>query len=217
MRIRFGEELDQLNRDMISMGALCENAINLSIRYLKGGDASKREEVQKLMDQISHKEREIENMCLKLLMQQQPVAKDLRTVSAALKMVSDLERIGNNAEDIAEIVSLENISPEAVEKLKLLPMAKEASIMVSSAIDSFVKRDEVLAQEVIDKDDIVDNYFNELKIELAGDFVKSKVHMEAILDLLMIIKYLERIADHAVNIGQWVLFMITGALEGNTT
>lgn len=215
MRKVFEEELNRLNRDMISMGALCENAINTSISFLAEGQ-SDRKQVLDLLDQISHKEREIENMCLRLLMQQQPVASDLRTISAALKLVSDMERIGDNADDIAEIISMEHIHPADMRNLALIDMAKETGSMLNNAIGSFVHRDADLARATIDQDDVIDKYFNQIKVELADNFSKTDRDVDAILDLFMISKYFERIGDHSVNIAQWVLFMITGVLEGNT-
>lgn len=226
MRLRFEEQLNNLNREMIAMGALSEDAIGLSIRALSAADGSLFDEVSETVERINHKEREIEDMCLKILMQQQPVAKDLRTISAALKMVSDLERIGDQSEDIAEIVSMQGINRED-DKFEILDMAAAASKMVTEAVDAFVIRDAAKAKSVIASDDTVDEYFNHIKIELAHELRESGKNplpeavlpgngLEKALDLLMISKYLERIGDHAVNIAQWVIFMVTGVLEGNT-
>lgn len=216
MRLIFEEELNTLNRDMISMGALCEEAIQTAINSLMDQSKDLHGEIQTLVEQINHSEREIENMCLKLLMQQQPVANDLRTISAALKMVSDLERIGDNADDIAEIVELHNIPEKATQNIELKHMADEATEMLSNAINSFVNRDEKLAKKVIEDDDIIDDLFDKLKMDLAGDFGGTNPKVDALLDIFMICKYFERIGDHSVNIAQWVLFMLTGKLEGNT-
>lgn len=216
MRPIFDEELNQLNKDIISTGALCENAIKTSVQYLLSQDDDIQKDIKEIVEQINHKEREIENMCLRLLLQQQPVASDLRAISAALKMVSDLERIGDNADDIAEIVSMHNIKASEVEGSVLLPMAKASLAMLSDSINSFVKKDETLAQSVIDGDDTVDDYFDKIKVELTNNVASGKLKVDAILDIFMVSKYFERISDHSVNIAQWVLYMITGKLEGNT-
>ena len=216
MRQIFDEELNQLNKDIISTGALCENAIKTSVQYLLSQDDDIQNEVKEIVEQINHKEREIENMCLRLLLQQQPVASDLRAISAALKMISDLERIGDNADDISEIVSMHNIKASEVENSFLLPMAKASMEMLSDSINSFVKRDGTLAQSVIDGDDTIDDYFDKIKVELTDNVSDGQLKIDAILDIFMVSKYFERISDHSVNIAQWVLYMITGNLEGNT-
>ena len=215
MRLKFDEELNNLNREMILMGSMCEDAINTAIRALIKGDPDGHKNVSAIVTEISHKEREIEDMCLKLLMQQQPVATDLRTISSALKMVSDLERIGDQSDDIAEIVSMQNIS-DADDKYEILDLGQAASRMVTGAVDAFVKRDEKAAREVIKEDDTVDDYFDKIKKELAKSIQTDKAGLEKTLDLLMISKYFERIGDHAVNIAQCVIFSVTGVLEGNT-
>lgn len=216
MRNHFDEQLHDLNRNMIAMGSLCEKAIDTAIVALATGDMDKAKLVIDTGEEIDHKEREIEDMCLKLLMQQQPVAKDLRTISSALKMVSDLERIGDQSEDIAEIVTMQNIS-SSDDTDEILNMAKAASGMVTDAIDAFVNRDLEKAKKVIADDDTVDDYFDRIKKMLAGHIGHEEADLEKRLDLLMVSKYLERIGDHSVNIAQWVIFMITGVLEGNTT
>ena len=131
-------------------------------------------------------------------------------------MVSDLERIGDNADDIAEILTLQNIKAEYLDSIELIDMAKAVDLMLSDAINAFVKRDEELARKVIDEDDVIDDYFNRIKVKLAEEFKDSSKNVDALLDLFMVTKYFERIADHSVNIGRWVVFMITGTLEGNT-
>lgn len=211
MRLKFDEQLNNLNREMISMGALCEDAINLSFRILSTGEISEDKKIREICEQINHKEREIENMCLKLMMKQQPVASDLRVISASLKIVTDLERIGDNADDIAEIVSMHNI-PIGEDHVTILSMAKAAGVMVTDAIDAFVNRDSEKAQVVIDKDDEVDSFFDQVKIKLAGQFTTDEKDIERVMDLLMIAKYYERIADHAVNISKWVQFVTGGNL-----
>lgn len=209
MRSKFDEQLEQLHKGLITMGALCENAIAMSAKALTNGDLTLAEKVPEMTAEIDRKEREIEAMCMRLLLQQQPVAADLRVISSALKMVTDMERIGDNSGDIAEIITMANISA-ASDTLNIKAMAAAVIKMVTDSIDAFVKRDIELAKQVIDYDDVVDGHFNEVKkllIELLG---KPKANGEYALDLLMIAKYFERIGDHAVNIAQWVLFSITG-------
>lgn len=209
MRSKFDEQLEQLHKELITMGALCEHAIATSAKALNEGDISLAEKVSKISTEIDHKEREIESMCMKLLLRQQPVAADLRVISSALKMVTDMERIGDNSGDIAEIITMANI-PTTSDTLNIKAMAAAVIKMVTDSIDAFVKRDIELAKQVIDYDDVVDGHFNEVKkllIELLG---KPEANGEYALDLLMIAKYFERIGDHAVNIAQWVLFSITG-------
>ncbi len=216
MRNRFDNELQTLDETMHEMGELCESSISLCIEALMDGNPKKAQEVVAKAVTISLKEREVENMCLKLLMEQQPVATDLRVISAALKMVSDLERIGDQSNDIAEIVITENLSA-ANDILNLRRMADVVNDMVTSSIEAFVNRDAELARHVIARDDEVDEAFNDAKQKLIEVFGgKNNVNMEYALNLLMIAKYFERIGDHTVNIAQWVLFAITGVREGNT-
>lgn len=209
MRSKFDEQLEQLHKGLITMGALCENAIAMSAKALTNGDPELAKKVPEMTAEIDRKEREIENMCMRLLLQQQPVAADLRVISSTLKMVTDMERIGDNSGDIAEIITMANISPTS-DTLNIKAMAAAVIKMVTDSIDAFVKRDIELAKQVIDYDDVVDGHFNEVKkllIELLG---KSETNGEYALDLLMTAKYFERIGDHAVNIAQWVIFSITG-------
>ncbi len=216
MRNRFDNELQTLDETMHEMGELCESSISLCIEALMDGNPKKAQKVVAKAVTISRKEREVENMCLKLLMEQQPVATDLRVISAALKMVSDLERIGDQSNDIAEIVITENLSA-ANDILNLRRMADVVNDMVTSSIEAFVNRDAQLARHVIARDDEVDEAFNDAKQKLIEVFGgKNNVNMEYALNLLMIAKYFERIGDHTVNIAQWVLFAITGVREGNT-
>lgn len=213
MRSKFDEQLEQLHKGLITMGALCENAIAMSAKALTNGDLTLAEKVPEMTAEIDRKEREIEAMCMRLLLQQQPVAADLRVISSALKMVTDMERIGDNSGDIAEIITMANISTTS-DTLNIKAMAAAVIKMVTDSIDAFVKRDIELAKQVIDYDDVVDGHFNEVKkllIELLG---KPEANGEYALDLLMIAKYFERIGDHAVNIAQWVLFSITGNKSG---
>lgn len=209
MRLRFDEQLNILNKELITMGALCENAIANSAKALVNGDKHMAEAVPELAARIDQKEREIESMCLKLLLQQQPVATDLRIISSALKMITDMERIGKQSADIAEIVTLANIKNPA-DTDDIHDMAVAAMKMVTDSIDAFVKKDAAAAKAVIDYDDVVDGYFDKIKKMIVAYFSKPQPDSEYAIDLLMIAKYLERIGDHAVNIANWVLFSITG-------
>lgn len=209
MRSKFDEQLNMLHRELITMGALCENAIADSAKALVDGDIHKAESVPELAARIDQKEREIESMCLKLLLQQQPVATDLRVVSSALKMITDMERIGKQSADIAEIVTLANIK-DTHDTDDIHNMAVAAMKMVTDSIDAFVHKDAGAARAVIDYDDIVDGFFDKIKRTIIDYFSRPEPDSEYAIDLLMIAKYLERIGDHAVNIANWVLFSITG-------
>ena len=208
MRSRFDEQLAILNRELIEMGALCEEAIALAAKALTDKDKTMAAKVAAMDAEIDQKERNIESMCLKLLLQQQPVARDLRQISAALKMITDMERIGDQAEDISEIVI--TLDGRYAENSALLKgMAESAIQMVTESVDAYVKRDTALAQQVIKMDDIVDDYFDQVKAELISKIAGEPADGEYALDLLMIAKYLERIGDHAVNIAEWVIFSVT--------
>ena len=216
MRNRFDEQLNVLNSEMIRMGALCEEVIALAAKALGDGDTSLAKKVAPLDAEIDEKERSIETLCLRLLLQQQPVARDLRQISAALKMVTDMERIGDQAEDIAEIILFLNGRQSEHDGL-LQQMARAAITMVTNSVDAFVKRDTRLAEWVERADDTVDRYFDEVKQSLIEKISKYPEDGAYFLDCLMIAKYFERIADHAVNIAQWVVFSVTGVhKEGET-
>lgn len=208
MREKYHEQLSFLHREMIVMGSQCEEVITLAIEALVNDDDSLIEKVLAVDAEIDKKEREIESICLRLLLQQQPVASDLRQISAALKMISDMERIGDQASNIAELA--EYIIGHANNcKQHIAAMAKEAIKMVTGSIDSFVKSDLKLARNVIGYDDVVDQWFDRIKAELTTEISQNK-EISEYLDLLMVAKYLERIADHASNIAEWVVFSITG-------
>lgn len=213
MRLKFDEQLEQLHKDLITMGALCENAIAMAAKALAEGNSKLAEQVPDLSAEIDQKEREIEAMCMKLLLQQQPVAKDLRVISSALKMVTDMERIGDNSGDIAEIVTMANIS-STDNMFHMQHMARATIKMVTDSINAFVKRDIELAKAVIKYDDVVDGYFNDIKLTLIRQFKNPEANGEKVLDLLMVAKYFERMGDHAAEIAKWVLFSITGEKEG---
>lgn len=209
MRNKFNEQLTGLNNELIIMGALCEEAISAAAKLLLENDTAMKESVFEADRQIDQKERDIENICMKLLLQQQPVAKDLRTISSALKMISDLERIGDQASDIAEMA--EYVSSDGIEsETHIADMARAAIQMVTDSVDSFVKKDIDLAKAVISHDDIVDELFDKIKDELIQSIQSGKSNAEALIDLLMIAKYFERISDHAENIAEWVLYSLTG-------
>ena len=208
MRNFFDEQLALLNTELIEMGALCEDIIAITPKAL-GGDSAAVKKAKPLDAEIRRKERDIEGLCLKLLLQQQPVAKDLRQISAALKMVTDMERIGDQAADIAEILSFLKESSSKATSL-LIEMAKSAMKMVTESVDAFVKRDIMLAEKVDADDDAVDSCFIAVKRCLIEEIAANPAEGECALDLLMIAKYFERIGDHAVNIAQWVMFSITG-------
>jgi phosphate transport system protein len=213
MRSKFDEQLAQLNKELIQMGALCEEIIALTAKALTDCNSQIVQEVAPLDKEIDQMERSIEALCLKLLLQQQPVATDLRQISAALKMITDMERIGDQAEDIAEIIPFLN-GRSGDECEVILPMAKASIKMVTESIDAFVKRDVNLAQTAISHDDIVDDYFIKAKSSLIQMIAKKPEDGEYAMDLLMIAKYFERIGDHATNIAEWVVFSVTGTHKG---
>ena len=216
MRNKFDQQLAQLNHEMIEMGALCEEVIALSSRALTEGNVTLAAKVAPLDSEIDHKEREIENLCLKLLLQQQPVARDLRQISAALKMITDMERIGDQAEDIAEIVGF--LGGRQAENDGLLKKMAEAVIqMVTESVDAYVKCDIILAKKVLAADDTVDDYFAQVKQSLIGKIAENPGNGEYALDLLMIAKYFERIGDHATNIAEWVIYSVTGVHKDEIT
>ena len=209
MRQRFDGQLAALNRELISMGALCEEAIAVTARSVLDADRALAGRISALEEEIDQKEREIERVCLRLLLQQQPVAGDLRQISAALKMITDMERIGDQAEDIAEIVSFLDGAAEHDDLLR--QMAQAVIRMVTDSVDAYVKQDTNLAKRVIARDDQVDEYFSQVKRRLIGCIARDPENGESVLDLLMIAKYYERIGDHATNIAEWVIFSVTGA------
>lgn len=209
MRNRFDEQLDELNMDIIKMGAMCEEAISLAISALFEGNISIAKKVIENGSAIDQMERDIESRCMKLLLHQQPVAKDFRLISAALKMITDMERIGDQAEDIAQIVIFLK-GRTAADFPAIRDMAKETKEMVTQSVDAFVKKDLELAAHVILRDDIVDDYFSKIKHDIIKLIGEQKTDGEFALDILMISKYFERIGDHATNIAEWVIFSITG-------
>ncbi len=210
MRNRFDHELENLNLEIIKMGGLIETSIETSARGFIQQDVELLKKVNELELEIDDMEKTIESHCMKLLLQQQPVAADLRLISTALKMITDMERIGDNAEDIAEI-SKYLVDQKFIKDIEHIPMMAEATIkMVKNSVDAFVNKDKELAIEVCKSDDIVDDLFKVVKNELIEMINKDVKNGEQAIDLLMIAKYFERIGDHAQNIAEWVIFSITG-------
>lgn len=210
MRSRFIHELEQLNSDLLEMGALAERAIGEAVDALVDGDAEKARQTMEADPAVDDKEKEVERRCFRLLLQQQPVATDLRLISTALKMTTDLERIGDQAQDIAEI-ALRLIRDDYRGRPRHIPeMAVAAREMVKSAIDAYVAKDLDGARRVIEQDDVVDRLFLRVRDEVIDLIRGDGGAGEFAVDLLMVAKYLERIGDHATNIAGWVIFSITG-------
>lgn len=213
MRSKFDMQLANLNKELIEMGALCEQVIALAAKSLSDGDALAAKDIFPLDEEIDRKERSIESLCLKMLLQQQPVARDLRQISAALKMITDMERIGDQAADIAEIIGFMGVKA-AEECSYISEMARAAIKMVTESVDAYVNQDIEIARSVILHDDVVDDYFKKIKTSLIKLISKSPDNGEYAIDLIMIAKYFERIGDHATNIAEWVEFSITGIHKG---
>ncbi|MCI9678428.1 MAG: phosphate signaling complex protein PhoU [Oscillospiraceae bacterium] len=212
MRSQFDRQLEELHLELMKMGALCEEAISAGVKALLEGDQAMAEKAIRRERDIDQREREIESLCMKLLLQQQPVARDLRTISSALKMISDMERIGDQASDIAEITR--SIGPIPLHgQLHVEEMARSAVKMVTDSVESFVKRNLDMALGVMEYDDVVDGLFDQVKEELTALIRADASSAGTALDLLMIAKYLERIGDHAVNVAEWVLYSITGSRQ----
>lgn len=212
MRDQFEEQLRELNEQLREMGTRCKDVISRAAEAFRNGDVEQALGIRAESAVIDRLERDIENCCMKLLLHQQPVAADFRLVSAALKMITDMERIGDQAEDIAEIVVFLDGSTMA-EASMIDEMARETIAMVTGSVDAFVKKDTVLARRVITRDDLVDRCFSEVRKQIIRLIAEDAADGEQALDLLMIAKYFERIGDHAVNIAEWVIYSVTGAHE----
>ena len=212
MRNKFDRQLEKLHTELIEMGALCEKVIGETYKALMSEDITAAQIIMKEDNAIDLKERDIESLCLKLLLQQQPVAGDLRKISAALKMITDMERIGDQAADIAELTLLLCCQDGITSAGQLKEMARSTIHMVSGAIDAFVRRDLHMAREIMEYDDVVDRQFDEIKARLVAAIKEDRDLGETAIDEIMIAKYFERIGDHAVNIAEWVDFSITGSL-----
>lgn len=210
MREYFDLELKALNDKLIEMGALVEGAIKNTITIITNGEYDKLETSRIIEEKINKMEREIQNYCLNLLLLQSPVAGDLRTVSAALKMITDLERIGDQAIDIAEMSIYLKDCENIYSMTHLSEMAERSSNMVTTAIDAFVKKDLKVAKTVATMDDAIDDLFNKVKQEVIDIINANKELDQQAIDVLLIAKYFEKIGDHAENIGEWVVFSITG-------
>ena len=210
MRNVYQEQLHNLNRELIQMGAACEEIIAFAAKALTDYSPELEEKTNQVGAVIDESERTIENICLKLLLRQQPVAGDLRQISAAMKMITDMERIGDQAEDIVDLIP--KMSGTAEEE-PLQTMAIAAQKMVTEAVDAYVKQDLALAKKVMGDDDIVDAYFNQVKSDIIAMIAANPEDGEYALDLLMIAKYFERIGDHCTNIAEWVEFSLTGIRE----
>ena len=209
MRTKFDEQLHELNNKLIEMGRLCEKAVASAAKALTTGDEELATDVKTNGPVIDHMERDIESRCVNLLLLQQPVAQDLRFISSALKMITDLERIGDQAEDIAEIVIF--LKGSRVKSLDTIrEMADVTIAMVKSSMAAFSDKDAELARAVIEKDDVVDNYFSEIRRKIVSLIAEDPTDGEAELDLLMVAKYLERIGDHATNVAEWAIYSIDG-------
>ena len=210
MRNRFDRQLSTLNDELIEMGSMFEKSIETAIKALVNQDVDLARHAIEADEEIDRQERIIEDLCLKLLLQQQPVAKDLRLISSALKMITDMERIGDHASDISEITIALADQPYIKKLEHIQQMAKETMIMLVGSIEAFVDKDLEKANEVIKRDDVVDDLFNKVKKELIQMIHENADKGEQAADLLMVAKYMERIGDHATNISEWVIFSITG-------
>ena len=206
----YDDELKELSAALIKMGTMAIEAVTRSMQALKTFDKTQAREIIEDDANINAMERDIETMCLKLILKQQPVATDLRKISTAIKMITDIERIGDAASDIAEISQYHDRCEFPDLQNEVLQMAESAKEMVAAAIESYVKGDLELAKQTMAKDDIVDDYFKKIRNELASRIYQETHDMETVIDYLMIVKYLERVGDHAVNICEWVQFYITG-------
>ena len=210
MRSRFDEQLRELNKEMIDMGRMIVQSIAMAIEALTDKDDILAKRIMERDDQVDHAQKKIENICFNLLIQQQPVARDLRTVTAAMKMVTDMERIGDHAADISEMTILMGKESPIDKFQHINKMASETVIMLNHSIEAYVERNKEKAKEVIEHDNVVDQLFDEVKKDIINLIQKDSGDGEEALDLLMVAKYFERIGDHAVNIAEWVIFSVTG-------
>ena len=217
MRNRFDHQLERLNAELTEMGELIEDAIDGAISTLTDRSEEQKKQTDQFEKEINQKESDIESLCLKLLLQQQPVASDLRLISAALKMITEMERIGDQAADIADLSLFMPNDPPSDRMERLMLMANATTRMVKQSVQAFVDRDMELAQKVCAADDTVDELFAQVKSDLIAWIRQDVDNGELALDLLMVAKYFERIGDHAVNLAEWVIFSITGQHRLNAT
>ena len=208
MRSRFDEQLRELNKEMIDMGRMIVHSIAMAIEALTDKDDILAKRIMEGDDQVDHAQKKIENICFNLLIQQQPVATDLRTVTAAMKMVTDMERIGDHAADISEMTILMGKESPIDKFQHINKMATETVIMLNHSIEAYVERNKEKAKEVIEHDDVVDQLFDEVKKDIINLIQKDSGDGEEALDLLMVAKYFERIGDHATNIAEWVIYSL---------
>ena len=214
MKTRFDEQLEEMHIDLIKMGSLCEEVITLAVKALDGAPEETLQNVYNIDREIDQKERDIENICMRLLLLERPFAGDMRKISAALKMISDMERIGDQASDIVDMIPY-IAEHRSKNKNNIGIMGRAAVKMVTESVEAFVQDDLALANKVIEADDEVDEMFAKIKNELIQAITDKTVDAQAALDLLMTAKYFERIGDHAVNIAEWVVFSITGIHVSN--
>lgn len=215
MRNKFDEQLAELNKEMVNMGNKIMNSIKLAIEALVEHDTEKAKVIMEGDGEIDHQQKKIEHICFNLLIQQQPVARDLRTVTAALKMVTDMERIGDHAADISEITVLMGENNKADTFQYICKMASETLIMLNHSIEAYSEKDAQKANEVIKHDDIVDELFDATKKNVVSLILENPSEGEEATDYLMIAKYFERIGDHATNIAEWVIYSLGVAAESN--
>lgn len=209
-RSTFDKELENLHLDLLRMSAMVQDAIDKAVTALKNQDQELAESVIEGDKEVDNIEKSIEARALRLLLQQQPVARDLRAISTALKIITDIERVGDHAADISEI-TVRLKGQKFIKELIHIPLMADVAIdMVKQALDAFIHEDEDLAKEVIKRDDVVDNYFEEIKNDLVDLIRSNKDNADQAIDLLMVTKYLERVGDHATNIAEWAIFNVTG-------
>lgn len=216
MRNKFDEQLNVLNQELMKMGSTIEESIQKAVEALIKHDVELAKNVVEHDDEVDKEQKTIESICFNLLIQQQPVAKDLRNITAALKMVTDMERIGDHAADISEI-TIQLADQEYIKKLEhISDMARATMVMLIQAVESFVERDMEKAKSVINQDDNVDDLFEKVRDELISMIQQDRANGEQATDLLLIAKYFERIGDHATNIAEWVIFSLdsTGKHSG---
>lgn len=213
MREYYDIQLNDLNNQIIEMGAMVEKSVAYSTLALVESDVERIKKVDKYEIAINAKEKDIQSLCVRLIMHNQPVAKDLRFISAVLKMITDLERIGDHAQDIAELAKLINVESFTQTTADISKMANTAAEMVNIGVDAFVKRDLELAQKVAEMDNIVDALFVKVRDELIEGIKSGEYDSAAAIDLFLATKYYERIGDHAVNVAEWVIYSLTGKME----
>ena len=215
MRSKFDEQLVELNHEMIKMGTMIEESIAQAVNALCKKDVELAKKIMEGDEEIDRAQKRIENICFNLLIQQQPVARDLRTTTAAMKMVTDMERIGDHAADISEMTISMGKSAYEANLSHINKMASETVLMLNWSIEAYVSKDKQKAQDVIDHDDIVDRLFAETKKDIINLILQNPKDGEEATDLLMVAKYFERIGDHATNIAEWVIYSLRTSADEN--